>query len=484
MLRSLWDEPTEAEPPRIAPALTMRPPVVSGADFVAAEMEAGTQPAWDVEPAPPPAHSSRPRALPAWLLLVKDALRRQLTEAFDPSLLAELDEDAARDLVRRAAIEVLDEQHVQGVGAYRNALLEGLVEDVLGLGPLEPLLRDDSVSEIMVNGPRSIFVERAGQVHRTHYTFRDEEHLARIVDRIVSPLGRHVDEASPMADARLADGSRVNIIAPPASPTGIMLTLRKFERTRLRADDLVQCGTLSAEALAFLRAAVQSKLNILVSGGAGSGKTTLLNVLSSFIGQNERIVTIEDPLELQLQQPHVVPLEARPGGLDGGKPITQRELVRNALRMRPDRIVVGEVRGGEAFDMLQAMNTGHDGSLSTVHANTARDALARVENMVLMAGFDLPAAAVREQVGSAVHLIVQIDRMADGSRRVTQIAEVVGMEQGMVTLQDVFRLEGMARDEDGRVTGRLTWTGVPPRFAERFRQHGAAEAWGRFVARA
>ena len=423
-------------------------------------------------PADVPPLAIEPRALPPALLAVKEAVHRQIIDDLDQSQLAALDSDAARSLVRRAAGEILSLQQIQGIGAYREALLDEIVDDVLGLGPLEPLLRDDTVSEIMVNAPDSIFVERGGRLYATNYVFRDEEHLTRVIERIVSPLGRHVDEASPMADARLPDGSRVNVVAPPAAPGGMKLTLRKFMRKRLRGEDLVIRGTLSAPALGFLRAAVQAKLNIIVSGGTGSGKTTLLNVLSSFIGETERIVTIEDPLELQLQQPHIVPLEARPAGLDGSRPITQRDLVRNSLRMRPDRIIIGEVRGGEAFDMLQAMNTGHEGSLSTVHANTPRDGLSRIENMVLMAGFDLPAHAIREQIASAIHLIVQIGRQTDGSRRVTQITEVAGMEGQTVTLQDLFQVEGAGRDERGRVTGTLVPTGLQPHFADRFEEYG------------
>ena len=416
--------------------------------------------------------ADEPRVLPAPIARLKEVVHSRIVEDLDQSQLLTLDATAARDLVRRAAGEILALQQVQGIAQYREALLDEIVDEVLGLGPLEPLLRDDTISEIMVNGPDQVYVERGGRLYKSNYVFKDEGHVARVVERIVSPLGRHVDEASPMADARLPDGSRVNVVAPPASPNGLRITLRKFARKRLRGEDLVIRGALTPQSLAFLRACVQAKLNILVSGGTGSGKTTLLNVLSSFIGDTERIVTIEDPLEVQLQQPHVVALEARPPGIDGAKPVTQRDLVRNSLRMRPDRIIIGEVRGGEAFDMLQAMNTGHEGSLSTVHANTPRDALSRVENMVLMAGFDLPAHAIREQIASAVHLIVQVARMTDGSRKVTQISEVAGMEGQTVTLQDIFHIEGAGKDERGRVTGTLSPTGLQPRFSNRFEEHG------------
>ena len=423
----------------------------------------------------PPLDTAGARTLPAHLQTVKHTVHEQIIEQMDQAELAELDERSARSLVRHAAAELLQADHVQGIGGYRDTLLDEIADEVLGLGPLEPLLRDDSITEIMVNSPDLVFIERAGRIYRAQQAFRNEEHLVRVIDRIVSPLGRHVDEASPMVDARLADGTRVNVIGPPASPRGMKLTLRKFMRARLHAEDLVRRGTLSADALAFLRRVVEMKRNVIVSGGTGSGKTTLLNVLSSFIGETERIVTVEDPLELQLQQANVIALEARPATAEGSKPITQRELVRNSLRMRPDRIIVGEVRGGEAFDMLQAMNTGHEGSLSTVHANTPRDALSRIENMVLMAGFDLPSSAIREQIASAVHLIVQVARMNDGSRRVTHITEVVGMDGGVITLQDLFALSAVGTDGAGGVVWELASTGLPSRFAKRGGPQGGVD---------
>ena len=338
----------------------------------------------------------------------------------------------------------------------------------------------------MVNGPADIWIERGGRVERASQQFRDEDHLLRVIERIVAPLGRRVDEASPMADARLPDGSRVNIVVPPAAPSGAKITLRKFARHRLQTEDLIRLGTLTPESAEFLRACVAAELNVLVSGGTGTGKTTLLNVLSSFIDEHERIVTIEDPLELQLQQPHVVALEARPPGVEGTRQISQRDLVRNALRMRPDRVIVGEVRGGEAFDMLQAMNTGHDGSISTVHANTPRDALSRVENMVLMAGLDLPDHAIREQIASAIQLIVQVTRLPDGTRRVTHITEVAGQEAQTITLQDLFLYERtngapVGTDVDGGETARgplpsggLRPTGLQPHFLDRFERNGVS----------
>jgi pilus assembly protein CpaF len=430
--------------------------------------------------APPPAPLTlrtpppMPVVLPPALALVKEQVHRQLVAEIDLDQLARLNPEQARTEVRGSITEILGTYAMQGTGDLRLALIEEILDEVLGLGPLEPLLRDDEVSEIMVNGPDQIWVERGGRIQRTSHQFRDEAHLMRVIERIVAPLGRRVDEASPMADARLMDGSRVNVVVPPASPTGAKITLRKFARHRLRADDLVRFGTLSEASVTFLRACVAAELNVLVSGGTGTGKTTLLNVLSSFISEDERIVTIEDPLELQLQQPHVVALEARPPGIEGTRQITQRDLVRNALRMRPDRVIVGEVRGGEAFDMLQAMNTGHDGSISTVHANTPRDALSRVENMVLMAGLDLPDHAIREQIASAIQLIVQITRLPDGSRRVTHITEVAGMESQTITLQDLFTLETSGTDEEGRIIGALVPTGLQPQFTDRFQRTGVA----------
>jgi pilus assembly protein CpaF len=412
---------------------------------------------------------SEPPPLPPALDRLKETVHQQLVDELDPDA---LDPEGAHRLVREVAAELLTQQEVRGVQEYRERLVNEIVDEVLGYSVLEPLLRDDAVTEIMVNAPDHVYVECAGRLYRSTYGFRDEEHLMRVIERIVAPLGRRVDEASPMVDARLPDGSRVNVVVPPAAPGGAKLTLRKFARQRLRAEDLVRLGALTADATEFLQACVTARLNILISGGTGSGKTTLLNAMSSFISEDERIVTIEDPLELQLQQPHVVALEARPPGLEGTRQVTQRDLVRNSLRMRPDRIIVGEVRGPEAFDMLQAMNTGHEGSISTVHANSPRDALARVENMVMMAGFELPDRAIREQVASAIHLMVHVSRMPDGSRRVTHITEVVGMEGATVTLQDLFLFRTVGRDGRGRLLGDLAPTGLQPHHATRFDQRG------------
>jgi pilus assembly protein CpaF len=348
--------------------------------------------------------------------------------------------------------------------AERQALVRDIARDVMGLGPLEPLLADSTVSEIMVNGHDAVYVERTGVLMPSGVRFLSEDHLRRVIDRIVAQVGRRVDESSPMVDARLADGSRVNAIVPPLSLDGPILTIRKFSRDPFQVADLIELNTMTEPVATMLTAAVKGGLNVLVSGGTGTGKTTLLNVLSSFVPSDERIVTIEDAVELQLRQEHVIRLEARPPNIEGRGEITIRDLVRNALRMRPDRIIVGEVRGAEALDMLQAMNTGHDGSLSTIHANGPRDALARIETMVLMAGFDLPARAIREQVASALNLIVHVQRFRDGSRRITHVTEVVGMEGEVITLQDVFRYD--------HSLGRSIATGIRPEFTEQLHDVG------------
>jgi pilus assembly protein CpaF len=346
----------------------------------------------------------------------------------------------------------------------RQRLVRDIARDVMGLGPIELFLEDESVTEVMVNGTDFIYVERGGVIEQTTARFISEAHLRRVIDRIVSQIGRRVDEASPMVDARLADGSRVNAIVPPLSLDGPILTVRKFAKDPYRADDLVAMETMTAHVSAVLKAAVAGGLNILVSGGTGTGKTTLLNVLSSFVPSSERIVTIEDAVELQLHQDHVIRLEARPANIEGQGEITIRDLVRNSLRMRPDRIIVGEVRGPEALDMLQAMNTGHDGSLSTVHANAPRDALARVETMVLMAGFDLPSRAIREQIASALHLVVHIERFRDGKRRIANVTEVLGMEGEVITMQDIFRFDWSAQT--------ILPTGIRPHFTDRLAETG------------
>ncbi|WP_347108049.1 CpaF family protein [Paenarthrobacter sp. S56] len=384
-----------------------------------------------------------------------------------------LDEAELHRYVKEELRSVIDEDDIPLTASERQRLVQEIADDVLGLGPLQRFLDDKDVTEIMVNGADNVYVEIAGKLHLTNVQFNSEDHLRRIIERIVSKVGRRIDESSPLVDARLADGSRVNAIIPPLAVNGSSLTIRKFGRVPLTAQNLVQLGTMTPEIAELLHACVQARMNIIVSGGTGTGKTTLLNVLSSFLPPDERIVTIEDAVELQLQQTHVVRLESRPSNIEGKGEIAIRDLVRNSLRMRPDRIVVGEVRGGESLDMLQAMNTGHDGSISTVHANSPRDAVARLETLVLMAGMDLPLRAIREQIASAVNLIVQISRLRDGTRRITHVTEVQGMEGDIVTLQDAFTFDFSAGiDATGRFLGRPVPTGVRPRFIDRFAELG------------
>jgi pilus assembly protein CpaF len=387
----------------------------------------------------------------------------------DPSL----SEQQLHALVRSELHEVVEEEKVPLSGEEQQRLVRDVQDDVLGHGPLQRLLDDPTVTEIMVNGPNTVYVEQNGRLFLTDVRFTSEEHLRRIIERIVGRVGRRLDESSPLVDARLADGSRVNAIIAPLAFSGSTLTIRKFARDPFQVHDLINLGTLTPEMAELLDACVRAKLNVIVSGGTGSGKTTLLNVLSSFIPESERIITIEDAIELQLQQEHVVRLESRPANIEGKGEISIRDLVRNSLRMRPDRIVVGEVRGGESLDMLQAMNTGHEGSLSTVHANSPRDAISRLETLVLMAGMDLPLRAIREQIASAVDVIVQLSRLRDGTRRVTAVTEVQGMEGQTVTLQDAFVFDYAAGvDSSGRFLGQPISTGIRPRFTERFDELG------------
>lgn len=353
----------------------------------------------------------------------------------------------------------------------RARLVSDICDEILGYGPIEPFLKDDSITEVMVNGPKKIYIERMGKLHLTAAQFHDNAHLMSVIDKIVTPIGRHVDEASPLVDARLPDGSRVNIVIPPLSLIGPCVTIRKFSKTPLSVENLISFGTLSEQMAIFLRACVKAKLNIMISGGTGSGKTTTLNVISSFIPHDERIVTIEDAAELRLEQPHVVTLEARPANIEGKGRVSIRDLVRNSLRMRPDRIIVGEVRGGEALDMLQAMNTGHDGSLTTAHANSPRDVLSRLETMVLMSGLDLPVRAIRDQISSALDLIIHQERIQDGSRKITYITEVQKMEGDVIELQDLFRFIQTGFDENGKALGHYEPTGLQPQFLSKFRAH-------------
>nr|WP_228386261.1 CpaF family protein [Ornithinicoccus halotolerans] len=384
-----------------------------------------------------------------------------------------LGEDQLHELVRKELAGIASSSSIPLTAEERRRLIREVTDDVLGYGPLQALLDDDTITEIMVNGPHKVYVEQNGRLSRTDTEFTTEEHLRRVIERIVTRMGRRIDESSPLVDARLEDGSRVNAVIPPLAFSGSTLTIRKFGKKPLLVEDLIARGSMSPQMVELLRGCVQAKLNILVSGGTGTGKTTLLNVLSSFIPDDERIVTVEDAVELQLQQDHVVRLESRPRNIEGKGEVTIRDLVRNSLRMRPDRIIVGEVRGGESLDMLQAMNTGHEGSLSTLHANTPRDAISRLETMVLMAGMDLPLRAIREQIASAVDVIVQLTRLRDGTRRVTQVTEVQGMEGEILTLQDAFTFDYSAGvDPNGRFLGTTKSTGVRPHFTDRFLEQG------------
>jgi len=393
--------------------------------------------------------------------------RRFLEDAQDEiAMVSQMSRQALTEQVRALTSSMLQEEGQALPLTMRREIVEGVVSEVVGFGPLEKLLADDDVTEIMVIHSKLIYVEKRGRLVKAEETFQDDGHVLRIIERIVSPLGRRIDESSPMVDARLPDGSRVNAIIPPLAIKGPCLTIRKFSRDPLRAEDLIRFGSITEQMSNFLRACVAGRLNVIVSGGTGSGKTTTLNVLSSFIPSDERIVTIEDAAELQLQQEHVVTLESRPANLEGKGEITIRHLVRNSLRMRPDRIIVGECRGGEALDMLQAMNTGHDGSLTTAHANSPRDCVARLETMVLMAGTQLPVRAIREQIASAVNVIIQQSRLRDGSRKVTYITEVQGMEGDTVVLQDIFRFDQKGLDSNGRVIGALKPTGLRPHFLQ------------------
>jgi pilus assembly protein CpaF len=422
-------------------------------------------------PAPETAASRRGQTTEA-VNELKFSLHQRLIEELDPAKLQGLEPEKAREAVQAAARALIAQEMPGIVGSVRDELVAAVADEVLGLGPIDPLVKESSVSEIMVNDTDQVFYEKEGRLYLSSVRFRDAAHITRIIERIVAPLGRRVDESSPMVDARLPDGSRVNVIIPPVAPKSPTITIRKFRVDKMTIEDLIATGTMTRELAEFFRACVQVRLNMLISGGTGTGKTTMLNALSGFIPDTERILTIEDPTELRLQQGHVVSLEARPASLEGKGEVTQRDLVRNCLRMRPDRIIVGEVRGSEAFDMMQAMNTGHEGSLSTVHANTPRDALARIENMILMAGLDLPVRAIREQVSSAIHVIVQISRLSDGSRKVTHVSEIAGMEGQVVTMQDLFRFEQRGIDNDGRVLGEFRGTGLRPKFAEKFEVAG------------
>ena len=401
---------------------------------------------------------------------LKTRVQNKLLAELDPSMDITRTEEVKRTILELFE-QILAEENIVLSRPERARLFEQIAAEILGLGPLQPLLEDDTITEIMVNGAKNIYIERKGKLHRVPVTFENNEHVLRIIDRIVAPLGRRIDESSPYVDARLQDGSRVNAVIPPISLVGPVLTIRKFSKNPITVDQLIQFGSITSEALQFLKACVESRLNLVISGGTGSGKTTLLNVMSGFIPDDERILTIENAAELQLRQEHVVTLESRPPNIEGRGEITIRDLVINSLRMRPERIIVGECRGGETLDMLQAMNTGHDGSMTTAHANSPRDALARLETMCLMAGMDLPVRAIREQVSSAIDVICQQERMRDGTRKVVTICEVSGMEGDVITMTDIFSFE-QTGVEAGKVVGRLRPTGLRPKFMDQIEAAG------------
>ncbi len=403
---------------------------------------------------------------------MKSRLHRTLINRMDLTKLSTLTPDQVHAEVSRLAETVLAQEAMPLSVSERERLVNDVQHELFGLGPLEPLLKDPTISDILVNSHDTIYIERRGKIEATSVRFKDDEHLMRVIERIVSSVGRRIDESSPMVDARLQDGSRVNAIIPPLSIDGPVLSIRRFGSDPLRMSSLIENKALTKDIADMLQMVVNARLNVLISGGTGAGKTTLLNALSAYIPHDERIVTIEDSAELQLQQPHCVRLETRPPNIEGKGEVSQRDLVKNALRMRPDRIVIGEVRGGEAIDMLQAMNTGHDGSLTTVHANSARDALGRLETMIQMTGLRLSDRAMRQQIASAINMVLQVARLSDGTRRITGISEITGMEGEMITIQDVFIYERKGIDQNGRVIGRFRPTGVRPRFAERLKVYG------------
>ena len=403
---------------------------------------------------------------------LKARIHRKLVERLDLSTLNDIGRDRLDDEIRQISQSLINEEGVPLSGTDRDRLLMEIYHETLGLGPLEPLLHDTDITDILVNGPGQVYIEKFGKLEKTNTVFRNDAHLMQIIDRIISKVGRRIDEASPYVDARLPDGSRVNAIIPPIALDGPTISIRRFGKEYLKMSDLLAFGTLSPEAAEVLSGAVKARINMLISGGTGSGKTTLLNILSEAIPSRERVVTIEDSAELHLKQDHVVRLETRPPNIEGKGEVTQRNLVKNSLRMRPDRIIVGEVRGEEALDMLQAMNTGHDGSISTVHANSPRDALSRLETMVLMAGMDLPQRAIREQIASAIGIVVQLSRLSDGSRKMIGVSEIVGMEGDIISMQEIFHFSITGVAEDGKVLGAFKPNGIWPKFADRLEKAG------------
>jgi pilus assembly protein CpaF len=442
-------------------------PLPAGADVVAPER------AEIVTPDP----ARRPPGGPSAPLSGRSRLWALVMDQLDPTVAAELSADQLRGELERLIHVLADTHRIELSAREQASLSREITDDMIGLGPLEPLLDEESITDIMVNGPDSVYVEMNGKLQRSDVRFRDAQHATSVAQKIAASVGRRVDEASPMVDARLQDGSRVNIILPPLALDGPCISIRKFARKRIDFKRMIELGSITAPVARLVEIGSRCRLNILISGGTGSGKTTLLNAMSRMIDHGERIVTIEDAAELQLQQPHVVRLETRPANLEGRGEVPQRELVRNALRMRPDRIILGEVRGPEAFDMLQAMNTGHDGSLGTLHANTARDALVRLENMVQMGSFGLPAKAIRTQIQSAIDLIVQIERMRDGVRRITQLSEVRGLEGDVVTMNDLVTFEYEGEDSQGRLVGHYRASGIKPGFISRLEYYGLDRAW-------
>jgi pilus assembly protein CpaF len=431
---------------------------------------------FSLPPTPPPAGSPGRAAAPPpprpQYIELKANVHRKLLNRLNLEALASVERSRAEAEIRTLLFDLIAEEGMPLSMTEREAILGDVIDEVFGLGPLEPLLRDATVSDILVNTYKQVYVERAGKLERLPTTFQDDRHLMRVIDRIVSGVGRRVDDSSPMVDARLPDGSRVNAIIPPLAVDGPLLSIRRFPAERLKAEDLVAIRSLTRPMLEFLQHCVRARMNMLISGGTGAGKTTLLNVLSGFISERERIVTIEDAAELQLHQEHVARLETRPPNVEGKGAIRQRQLVINSLRMRPDRIVVGEVRGEEALDMLQAMNTGHDGSLTTVHANTPRDALTRIETMISMGAMNLPEKAMRHQISSAIQLVIQQSRMSDGTRKVVSVSEITGMEGDVITMQEIFCFEKLGVAQEGKVIGRFRATGVRPKVCERLKASG------------
>ena len=432
----------------------------------------GASPAPAVAPPAVTGTGASPAAAPSQLFQhTKGRVHRRLIERLNLSNLDKLTKEQVVDAIRKVVYDLLSQESVPLNFEEREELVRQVLDEIFGLGPLEPLMQDPGVSDILVNTYKQVFIERGGRLEKTDVRFQDDRHLLQVIDRIVSAVGRRIDDSSPMVDARLPDGSRVNAIIKPLAIDGPHLSIRKFKRDALSGPDLLRLDSCTEPMLELLRGIVQARLNILISGGTGAGKTTLLNILSSFIPTNERIVTIEDSAELQLRQPHVVRLETRPRNIEGEGEVSQRHLLINALRMRPDRIIMGECRGGEAVDMLQAMNTGHDGSLTTVHANSPRDALSRLETMISMASLDLPEKGMRQQIASAIHVVIQVSRLSDGSRKVMQISEIVGMEGDVITMQDIFGYERQGMDGD-HVVGRFRASGIRPHCSDRLKAFG------------